>query len=136
MCYFLYGGINKGINIDDYKKFSNNSGFSFNEGIETDIKKCIEDCKNNFRITKNYCDCETALGTHQTNEKDLLELAENINQLRKVKGIKHIFISKNWWRHKTKTEQTVHIDDIEIIQYLADIEDDCLYKILLFKKYY
>lgn len=135
MCYFLYGGINHGINIGDYKNTANQSPFFFNEGLESDINGCIENCGSDYRITNSHCDCETALGSHNTNVYDLLVLSEYINQLREVRGIKHIFISKNWWKHKTIKEQTVHIDDIGIIQYLADIENDCLYKIQLFRKY-
>lgn len=134
MCYFLYGGINSGINIGDYKKISRKRAFFFNEGTVSDVKRCIENCEDNYRITSNYCDCETALGSHETNAKELLDLSEHIAQLRKVRGIKHIFISKNWWKHKSEREETVHIDDIDVVQYLADIQDDCLYKIQLFRK--
>lgn len=136
MCYFLYGCINSGINIEDYKKISFDRPFFFHEGDETDIKSCIAECTNKYRITHEYCDCGTALGAYDTNKKDLLELADYISQMRKVRGIKHIFISKNWAQHKTEKEKTVHIDNIDIVHYLANIEDDCLYKIQLFKKYY
>lgn len=136
MCYFLYGGVNKGINIEDYKKYSRNSLFFFAEGTESDIKHCIKECKDDYRITKNYCDCGTALGSHMVDKEELKELGQYINQLRKVKGIKHIFISKNWWEEETQKELTIHIDDVDIIDYLANIEDNCLYKIQLFKIHY
>ncbi len=136
MCYFLYGGINKGIDADDYnKKIACQSHFFLNAGTESDIKLCIENCQSHYRITRNVCDCKSKFGSHDVEGKDLLEFIEFINQIRTVKGIKHIFISKNWWKHKTEKEVTVHIDDINFTQYLADIEDDCLYKIQLFKKY-
>jgi hypothetical protein len=133
----LYGGINKGIDVLDFnKKIQSDSRYRFNSGTASDIKRCIERCSNEDRMTNNHCDCETALGAHNANRNDLLEFADFIYKLRNVKGAKYIFLSKNWWEHITKTEQTVHIDDIKLIQYLADIKEDCLYKIQLYKKYY
>ena len=135
MCYFLYGGMNHGINVDDYGSIANKSSFFFHEGAASDINGCIQNCGDNYRITSNHCDCGTALGAHKTNADELQALSEYINQLRGVRGIKHIFLSKNWYKHRTESERTVHIDDIAIIPYLADIEDDCLYKIQLLIKY-
>ena len=47
-----------------------------------------------------------------------------------------MLISKNWLDNENETEETVHIDDIDVIPFLANIQDNRLYKIELYKKYY
>jgi hypothetical protein len=133
MCFHLYGGINIGVNKKDYNKISSGH-FSFIECTKAEIKHSIDNCDSKCRITKRICDCNTALGTHEKDNNELSDLSIYINQLRKVRGIKHVFISKNWWEDKLEKEYVVHIDDIDIIQFLADIECNCLYKIQLFRE--
>lgn len=37
--------------------------------------------------------------------------------------MKYIFISKNWYGDKIKKEETVHIQDIDLALYLANMEE-------------
>ena len=55
--------------------------------------------------------------------------------LQNVRGIKYVLISKNWWKETNKKQETVHIRDIDVLHFLANIEENCLYKIELYKKY-
>ena len=56
--------------------------------------------------------------------------------LKKVRGIKYILISKNWVKETNNKQEIVHIDDIDILHFLANAEDNCLYRIEMYKKYY
>ena len=136
MCYFLYEAINSGINDDDYKKAINGTEYHFNTGSVEDINNCVAGCGESYRITFNHCDCDTAIGQKQTNKKQLKEFEALLLDLKKVRGIKYVFISKNWWKEANNKQETVHIDDIDILYFLANMEDNCLYKIELYKKYY
>ncbi|MBE6813397.1 MAG: hypothetical protein E7523_11030 [Ruminococcaceae bacterium] len=136
MCYFLYGAVNDGINADDYKKTIKNTGFHFSFGNITSVNECVASCGNNYRITHNHCDCDTAIGQKHTNKKELEELKDLLLNLQSVRGIKHVLISKNWWEETNNKQETVHIQDIDVLHFLANIEDNCLYKIELYKKYY
>ncbi len=136
MCYFLYGAINSGINAEDYNKTIQNSEFRFAPGTLKDVNACVENCGDSYRITLNHCDCDTAIGEKQTNQKQLKVLKELLISFKDIRGIKYILISKNWWQETNEKQETVHIDDIDVLYFLANMEDNCLYKIELFKKYY
>ena len=136
MCYFLYGSINGGINTDDYEKVINNSGYQFNIGDKNDVNACVKDGGFEYRITLKLCDCDTPVGGKHTNKKGLKELEQLLADLRTIRGIKHIYISKNWAGETNEKEEIVHIDDIDVLHFFADVRDNCLYKIELYKKYY
>ena len=136
MCYFLYGAINNGLNIADYEKIMKDTSYYFNVGSIKDVNKCVAERDRSYRITQSICDCENAIGQKKPDRKELEELKDLLLNLQKVRGIKHILISKNWWKETNTKVETVHIEDIDIINFLANIEDNCLYKVELYKKYY
>ena len=136
MCYFLYGAINDGFNSDDYNKAIKDSEYHFNTGNIKQVNTCVENCGNRYRITSNRCDCDTAVGGKQINRKGLKKLEEVLISLKSVRGIKYVLLSKNWWEENNNEQKTIHIDDVDVLRFLADVEDNCLYKIELYPKYY
>lgn len=136
MCYFLYVAINDGIDATAYEKAIKNSEHHFNVGDQNDVNSCVECCGNSFRITSNHCDCDTPIGQKQTSKKGLKEFEKLLYDLKSVRGVKYILLSKNWTNDTNSTQETVHINDIDVLHFLANIEDNCLYKIELFPKYY
>ncbi len=136
MCYFLYGSINNGINIEDYKKVITNSGYHFNIGKKSDVNTCVSDCGFEYRITLNHCDCDTPVGEKHSDKAGLRELELLLTNMKSIRGIKHIYISKNWTGETNEREEIVHIDDIDIRNFLAGVENNCLYKVELYKRYY
>jgi len=136
MCYFLYGAINDGINTDDYEKTMKDTEYHFSFGSMKAVNECVASCDSSYRITRNHCDCDTAIGQKHTNKKELEELKALLLNLQNVRGIKYVLISKNWWGETNDKQETVHIQDIDILYFLANMEDNCLYKIELYKKYY
>ncbi len=136
MCYFLYGAINDSVNKQEYEKVMKNSEFHFNFGDITDVNACVKHCEEKYRITFHSCDCDTAIGQKHTNKKQLKSLQALLLSLKEVQGIKYLLLSKNWWKEKNTEQETVHIDDINILYFLANMEENCLYKIELYKKYY
>ena len=136
MCYFLYGAVNDGANADDYEKTMKDTGYRFSFGDMKAVNDGVASCDSSYRITLNLCDCDTAIGQKHTNKKELEELKALLLNLQNVRGIKYVLISKNWWGETNDKQETVHIQDIDILYFLANMEDNCLYKIELYKKYY
>ncbi len=135
MCYFLYGTVNNGINESDFNSKTQNTDYHFKIGKKDDLNKCIEECRTDYRITRNHCDCDSPVGAKNTDKAELKELAQLLINLKSVRGIKHIYISKNWIEETNTKEENVHIDDIDIVSFLANIEENCLYKIELYPRY-
>lgn len=133
MCYFLYGAVNDGINKDDYNKLMSSDTFHFNIGTSEQVNKCVKLCGEKFRITDRICDCETAIGNHKTGESEIAELSELIKSFKNIRGTKYIALSKNWWKDTNASTETVNIYDIDLISFLAELKENCLYKIEFYK---
>ena len=136
MCYFLYGAINDVINADDYEKTMKDTEYRFSFGNMEAVNGGVASCDSSYRITLNNCDCDTAIGQKHTSKKELEELKALLLNLQNVRGIRYVLISKNWWGETNDKQETVHIQDVDILHFLANMEDNCLYKIELYKKYY
>ena len=111
------------------------SRFHFTPGSKEQVNQSIADGNSLYRITEEYCDCQTALGAHRPDAAELAELSNQIYAMRKLRGIKHILLSKNWCKTPNSTQQTFHIDDLELVPFLADISENCLYQIDLYQRY-
>lgn len=136
MCYFLYGAINEGINTNDYNRTIQNYEYHFHLGNSDAVNHCVENCGDRYRITVKHCDCDTAIGQKDINKAQLKTLVELLQKLKDVRGIKYVIISKNWWKETNRKQETVHIDDVDILYFLANMEENCMYKIELYKKFY
>ena len=140
MCYFLYGGINEGINIKDFKKIQNNC-FNFEITTKEEFKEAVSQDNYKYHITNSMCDCNIPIGKGKKNLnseelKYIKKMADYICKFCDIRGIRYILISKNWACDEIEEEETVHIQDIDLISYLANIEENRIYKIYLFKRYY
>lgn len=140
MCYFLYGGINEGINIKDFKKIQNDR-FDFHVTTKDEFEKAVFKDNHEYRITYNMCDCDSPIGKGEKNLnseelKYIKEMADYIYKLCDIRSIQYILISKSGDCDEIEGEETVHIQDIDLISYLANIEENRIYKIQLFKRYY
>ena len=136
MCYFLYGAINEGVNTDDCEKITKGTGYHFALGNVDSVNEGVANCDDTYRITSNHCDCDTAIGQKAIGKKELEKFRELLLDLQNVRGIKYLLISKNWWEETNSKQQTVHLQDVDILHFLANMEDNCLYKLELYKKYY
>jgi hypothetical protein len=135
MCYFLYGGINEDANAADLKTVKNSSAFAFRPATHDEITNCIATGNGRFRLTHSNCDCDTAVGSGNATAQELKNVSGYIHNLRAVRNARHIYLAKNFTNEKMESEQTCHVDEIDLAEWLAHIKNNCLYKIQLFKKY-
>ena len=129
MCYILYGATDKAIDQDDYKAALEKSHYKFRIGTKHDIKMCIVNDSYEYRVSDWVCDCEFPVGKKDVSAKPLIELAMLINELKNARNSKCIYISKTWAGRKNKTEKNIHINDIDIVSFLANMDLDCLYRV-------
>ena len=135
MCYILYGAVNKEINESDCKKIMKNSEYSFKLGTKHDLKEDINNLNYNYRVTLWQCDCDFPVGNHNADEKELKDLEKLLLDLKTARGVKCVYLARVWAGNKCKKEETVHIDDLDIPAFLANVEQECLYRIDLFERY-
>lgn len=137
MCWYYYGGVNKNINKIDYNKIDN-SRINFLPCNADDIIKNAENETEEYMIYGGYgmCDCHIKIGNGDDNTSDIKDMAKQFNEFKKCRDVKEIYFLKHWWKDKVEETVTFHIDDVDIYQFLADVEENILYKIQLFKRYY
>ena len=136
MCYFLHGAVNKGINEKDYLEVSEGNYYHFNIGSKHDVKTSVLEAPGDFRITNGCCDCDTALGAHDKNHEEITEFCALLEDMRLIRDIKCVYISKNWAGKINKSEECMHIDDVDLAEFFAEMKENCLYRIDLYNRYY
>lgn len=135
MCYFLYGAVNQGADTSKCVFDTGDFEYRFNSGDSESVNSCVKKCGDEYRITDAYCDCENPVGTGETGNKLLIQLADMIKLMKKEQTIKYVLISKNWAGEENEKEEDVHIDDINVLDFLAKVKDNCLYQIMLDFRY-
>ncbi len=131
MCYVVYGAINQTVDAYDYEKIAATHTYRFNFGTKHDIKMCVANESDEFRVTDWVCDCDFPIGAKDENAIELQELASLIRSLRQAKDAKSIYLCKTWNGRRNKREIVVKMDEIELVAFLANMEMDCLYQINL-----
>ena len=135
MCYMLYGAVNREVSPLDYARVRAESRFTIRPGTKQALELCIQRDDGSFRVTASPCDCDFPLGTGTPEAEPLAELAGLIRALRTVRNAKCVYLCKTWTGTRNKSEETVHIDDIDLPKFLADAKTDCLYRIDLYRRY-
>ena len=135
MCYMLYGAVNKEISPADYQKLSSFTRFSIRPGTKQALGLSIERDEADFRLTTRPCDCDSPFGTGKADAEELIELSRQIHALRSARNAKCVWLCKTWAGTRNKSEETVHIDDVDLPRFLAAAETDCLYRIDLYQRY-
>ena len=134
MCYMLYGAVNKDVSTIDYTKLSTGSQFSIRPGTKQELGLSIERDEADFRLTTRPCDCDSPFGAGNADAEDLKELARLLRSLRSARNAKCVWLCKTWAGTRNKSEETVHIDDVDLPRFLAAAKTDCLYRIDLYRR--
>ena len=135
MCYMLYGAVNKDISPIDYSRLNADSRFSIRPGTTQELGLSIERDEAGFRLTTRPCDCDSPFGSGKADAEELIELSRQIHALREARNAKCVWLCKTWAGTQNKSEETVHIDDVDLSSFLAAAKTDCLYRINLYRRY-
>ena len=153
MCYMVSWQINKEAFTDDFVnicrkyKFSpkHNPPFSKIENVLENSISSSEVVSFNF-MGNNHCECDTPLGRGTSVKRrgitdDINDYLSLLNELQNCSKIKYITIFKRFYNGdfykvlKQKFEiEIIHISEVDI-EFLTNIEDDLIYKILYYKKW-
>lgn len=133
MCYYLYGSLYGNIPENEYDSIQRKYQYRISRGTKHDLKKAVLApggyVQDDFRITDRMCDCDSPVGRNDPHDKMILELRELIVELSKLPGAKQINICKTWIGKRNKKEINVKLQDLDIAEFLADMQSDHLYSI-------
>lgn len=162
MCYFLFGAVSK----KDYNKEFLSTSLKYNIPVDyiCDVDKSLLLLKKStrdkngciFRLTNEYCDCSTPIGSREDiskmyknsyhkqkeYENNVYRIIDNyinwLKELHNLSCVNDVYFFKHWdsdiLDYELKKE-TIHISDITR-DFLINMEDETIYKIQLYKKYY
>ena len=125
MCYMLYCAVNKEISPMDCAKLPVESRFTIRPGTKQELGLSIERDEADFRLTTRPCDCDFPLGAGNPEAEDLKELSKLLHALRNARNAKSVWLCKTWAGTRNKSEETVHIDDVDLPRFLAAAKTDC-----------
>lgn len=131
MCYILYGALHGNINADEYREIENKYEFKFRLGTKHNVKMSAKNTDDKFRVTDWCCDCDSDIGKEDVNAQTLKEYEILFNEIRNIKGAKHIYLSKTWTGKRNKREIELNLNEIDIKNVLANLESDCLYTFII-----
>jgi len=135
MCYILYGAMDRSVNIRDYDRASQRHTYRFPLGTRHDVKMCILNNGDAFRVTDWICDCDFPVGKGDEHAPELKDLAGLILELKQTRDAKCLYLTKVWNGKRNGKEVTVHVDDMDLIPFLANMEENCLYRIDLYPRF-
>ena len=127
MCFILYGAVRGNIDNEIYEKISEKYDLSFKPGTKHDIKMCIKNEDDEFRVTRAECDCDTALGRNEANCEEIEQYSALFEELKEIEGIEHIYLSKTWTGKINKNEISVKVRETDMKNTLAGLKENCLY---------
>ena len=132
MCYMLYGAMDPSVHPGDYAKASQGSEYAFPIGTKHDVKMAILKDSGNYRVTQWVCDCDFPAGKQDPTAKELHSLAKLITDLQVARNAKCLYLAKAWTGQACKFEERVHIKDLNLPAFLANLQERCLYRIDLY----
>ncbi len=135
MCYFAYSAVNPEVNPEDLAKLSRESPYYFQPGTRHDIKMAVAEESGEFRLTDWCCDCDFPLCEGNAQAPEVMELAAELEKLRTVRGIKCVYLCKTWSGDRNKKEVTVHIEDVDLPEFMAGMGTETLYRIDLYPRF-
>ena len=131
MCYFLYGALHGDVSESEYVDVRNKYGLKISLGTKHDVKNAVkaaaEFVRDDFRITDWICDCDSPIGKHDPSDPMIIELSNLILDLAAILGAEQINICKTWTGKRNKKEITVNLIDIDLPEFLADVQENVLY---------
>lgn len=141
MCYILFGNVNEEAYGNPFIDVCRKSGF--NKHI---IKLAQKDVRFRspvkggvwFHVTDNCCDCDTSVGSGDASQSGLIKFVSWVQELKKCKNIRALHIVKHWVGNDGPKElqkiSFINADEVDAV-FLANLEDETLYRIEYFKRY-
>lgn len=136
MCYMLYGAVNAEVSPPDHARASAGFPFSIRPGTKQALELSISRDDGSFRVTARHCDCDFPFGMAKPDAEELVRLAQLIRALRSARNAKCVYLCKTWAGTRNESEETVHIDDVDLQRFLADAKTDRLYRIDLYPRHF
>ena len=127
MCYYVYGALYGKIDKSEYKAIEDKYEFKIHPGTKHDVKMSLLNELNDYRVTDWMCDCDSPLGDGDPKSKYIQIYADLFEEIKKIKGAKHIYLCRSWTGTRNKHETKLKLDEIDIKETLANLERNNLY---------
>ena len=127
MCYFIYGALFGDVDKSEYQQIQEKYEYKFRTGTKHSVKIAVQENSDSYRVTNWCCDCDSALGQQDSGADQIRELCALFNEIKKIKGAKHIYLCKTWLGTRNKKEIKLKLDNIDLKGVLAELSPNCQY---------
>lgn len=127
MCYFIYGSLYGNVEDEEYEKIQKKYNYRICRGTKHDIKTAVKNVSDDFRVTDDYCDCDSALGKHDASDVMIKELCDMIKDYSALDGVQQINICKTWAGKENKKEIKLSLKNLDVAEFLAEMNENSLY---------
>ncbi len=131
MCFYLYGSLYGNVTKPEYEsvqaKYEYKIALGTKHDIKTAVKASSEFVQDDFRITDWMCDCDSPVGRHDPNDPMIIELSNMISDFSTLPGFIQINICKTWTGRQNKREIKLKLNEIDLREFLADLQENTLY---------
>ena len=127
MCYFIYGSLYGDIDKDKYDAISAKYEYKIRLGTKHAVKMAVKNEAADYRVTNWCCDCDGPICGKNKDNDELLQYEALFNEIKNLKGVKHIYFCKTWAGSINKREITVDLKNTDIRTALAEMNENNLY---------
>ena len=133
MCWFLHSTLRGDVDEDALRAINDRHFCRIARGTRHDLKMAVLEDVWDYRVTKNYCDCECGIGRNDPNDGEVVDLAALIAEVAALPGAKTLHLSMTWACTRNKHEESLKLSALDLRQWLADLKYSTLYTIDLEK---
>ena len=127
MCWFVYGAVQGDMDEAAMGSVSERHECRLVCGTRHDVKMAALYVDGAFRVTRNVCDCDSAIGAHDPTADEVRDLAGLMREVGGLPGAKTISCCKTWAGERNKRERRLKLAEVELERFLADLEPGTLY---------
>ena len=127
MCWYIYGALHGDVGAEALNAVNSRHDCRMARGTRHALKMALLSDAWDYRVTRCYCDCESEIGEHDHDAAQVTDMAALIEECCALDGAKTLSFCLNLENERNKREQTLKFSEVDLRQWLADLEPSTLY---------
>ena len=127
MCWLIYGALQGDVEAEALNAVNSRHDCRIAQGTRHAMKMAILDESMDYRVNDGWCDCNSAIGMHDPNAEEVLDMAALIGEACALDGARTLSFCKTWRTDRCKREQSLKRSEVDLRQLLADLQPKTLY---------
>ena len=127
MCWFIYAALQGDVDAEALNAVNARHEYRIAPGTRHALKMALVDEDWDYRMTDGCCDCDSAVGEHDPDAAEVLDMAALMGEACALDGAEALSFCKTWRNDRCKREQALKRSEVDLRRLLADLEPKTLY---------